>query len=365
MGEDIARSVRYWGSVLILLGLVGCAPIGRKKPVPTYVTATWIRVLIDETDNGIIKFRGGATITVGGRSIKVGGELQLKDGYIQADGLTLDTRDGVVITPEHGYFIWKGHRYRGKLMLKAGKVINYLPLEEYLYSVVAAEMGYRREFEALKAQAVAARTYAVRKMGERRNRDYDIHAAPEVDQKYVGMDNEYVGACDAVNATRGEILVYGGEPIRALYSACCGGYTNDPPEGWDTPYLVGKPDPYCKGSPYERWRVTLSRGELEAKLGCRVQSIKVVARNRAGRVRFVEINGKRMVGGEFRARLELPSTWFEVKERGDSIIIEGRGYGHGYGMCQWGAIGMAKRGYSYRQILGFYYPGTRVVRYMR
>ena len=95
MGKDIARSVRYCGVVLILWGLVGCAPIGRKKLIPTYVPATWIRVLIDESDNGIIKFRGGATITIGGRSIKVGRELQLKDGYLQADGLTLDTRDGL------------------------------------------------------------------------------------------------------------------------------------------------------------------------------------------------------------------------------------------------------------------------------
>ncbi len=271
-----------------------------------------------------------------------------------------------------------GLPYRGELELRkeGGKIylLNILPLEEYLYSVVGCEIGPLNEknFAAAKAQAIAARTYTIARMLANRHRFYHIYASPAIDQAYKGKSWETNLTRRAVEETRGLVMTNKGEVIIAYYHSTCGGWLNSK----NKPYLKPLPDspnhspqrkPFCATSPHFSWKLKTKRKEFANLLFAKNLTIKkiILERDRkTKRVKRVKILTKQgnfsLAGEEFRKRLQLKSTLFEVKLNQDAVEIKGKGWGHGLGMCQSGALEMAKRGYSYQKILNHYYKGIKL-----
>jgi stage II sporulation protein D len=277
-----------------------------------------------------------------------------------------------------GEFIeMNGRCYRGCIELRKKKnglllVINDLDIEDYLRGVIAAEIPFDWEFEALKAQAVASRTYALYQKKMAGKRAYHILATVD-GQVYSGKNGERARAVQAVRETAGIIITYEGEVIPAFYHASCGGHTESAMELWgiDAPYLRGVDCDCQEISKYGLWEKRLSPQKIAAALarqGIRLKGIskaEIDGITAAGRVKNVAIyyaGGIEHVPAEtLRAAIgyaALPSTFFEITMEDSEIIISGRGLGHGVGLCQWGAKEMALRGQDYKTILSHYYPGT-------
>jgi stage II sporulation protein D len=273
------------------------------------------------------------------------------------------------VEPENDGYIWIGDRwYRGRtLLIPQGNellAINYVDLEEYLYSVVGAEAVPSWPTEALKAQAVAARTYALHKRAQVSHPLYDLDTTTNT-QVYRGLETEYRSTHAAVDATAGQVMTYNGEIILAVFHAASGGHTENAGDIWSStlPYLQGVID-YDQGTPAYQWRKSFSSQEL-ADLIEDVGTVEEMIPERTtprGRVVTMKIVGdlatKRMSGADLRKMLGLRSTLFQVQANGGYFQISGRGFGHGVGMSQWGAYNMARQGQDYRRILAHYYQNT-------
>ncbi len=249
--------------------------------------------------------------------------------------------------------------------------IRELRLEDYVAGVVGGEMPASFPPEALKAQAVAARSYALTRKVEAQaaNRRWDI--ATGVLAQVFAHANPAARA--AAEATAGEVLVQGVEPVEAYFHAACGGHTEAgmPALGRDLPYLTSVECGRCGAAPRARWRVELPAREVARAAGLRgaASALRVTARSVSGRSERVEVAaGARratLAATVLRQRLgysRLPSLDFEVRPARGGFALQGRGLGHGAGLCQWGAAGMAREGTGYREILLHYYPGTEVAR---
>jgi len=306
------------------------------------------------------------------------------------------------------YITVGGKSYRGEVWLFADgngvTAVNRIAMENYLRGVVPLEIGNRAQSEraAVEAQAVAARSYAYTHLAPSATRLYDM-VATVMDQVYGGVKAETPISDAAVAATVGLVLTYHGVVVNAPYHSTCGGSTARASEVWprsgDEPYLVPVSDRipgtdrfYCDISPRFRWTSTFTehalRSVLDRYLGSyasvprggpgRAEGVKVASRTPSGRVRDLVITTDR---GRYTLRQNdirfvlrsssgeiLNSTYFSVDEKRDGgargklsgLVVRGSGYGHGIGMCQWGAIGRARAGQDFREILRTYYPGTVV-----
>jgi len=253
--------------------------------------------------------------------------------------------------------IWRG---TGGLYL-----INELPIEEYVEGVVRAETGRGWAMEALKAQAVAVRTYVIQRKQAAGERAYDVTSSV-LDQVFTGR-NANSDVAQAVHETLGQILTYNGKPIEALYHSTSGGLTELPEEvfGESQPYL--KPvESTCTLSPYCLWTRRIPLSDIEKAMNLKgISHIGVATRTQTGRAKDVEIisNPKTLVikATDLRKTLgwrRLPSTDFSVTMKDNKAIFEGRGFGHGVGMSQWSSQEMALAGQKYGAILAHFYPGT-------
>ncbi len=254
------------------------------------------------------------------------------------------------------------------------RLINDAPIQDYVAGVVASEYGLG-DLAGAKAMAVAARTYAFRDAATSETAyDQTDHTGSQV---YRGVGPITPTARRAARTTRGEVLTYDGALIEAVYFSSSGGHTADNDDVWDgrpLPYLRGKSDPY-DDSPYQHWRTTIDRSRLldrlSARYGFDVRGFVISARSEDGRVNTVELlgpNGRRtqMQANAFRLFANaqtggtIRSTFFDAARRGDRYVFEGRGFGHGVGMSQYGAHEMAQQGYGYRDILHFYYTDVHL-----
>jgi len=271
-----------------------------------------------------------------------------------------------------GNLLVMGSRYSGDIDMWRGDgglyIVNELPLEEYVKDVVAAEVGQNWDMEALKAQAVISRTYAVyQKMMSTDSSIYEI-ASSVINQVYKGSSPD-VRIAYAVSQTNGEILTFEGKPVEAFYHSTCGGKTENPEEvfGKSYPYLRSVESP-CDLSPYSTWEREIPREEVEKGLNISgIREISIKSYTSTGRVKQLAIRTHSGVvavnATDLRKTLgwsRLPSTKFALSRDGDSFLFKGSGYGHGVGLCQWGALQMAREGKGYRDILSFYYPGTAI-----
>lgn len=266
------------------------------------------------------------------------------------------------------------------LYLSQENKIIKIGLEEYIVGSVAAEMPSSFPLEALKAQAVCARTYALRKIAEKH--PYPLGADVTDDtgncQAYVSRDEfarlhpyqhqELMHRIEsAVTETRGEILTYQNQPIDALYHSTCGGMTESALDAWgqDIPYLQSRKCKYCQQSKYFESVQVFSMQELHAifpEYNGGENSIEVYCRSQTGRVKSLAVCDHEYSGSRIRELLRLPSTWWKFEVDGEELRVTSKGYGHGVGMCQYGAGGMAQAGKNYKQILQYYYPHTKLYR---
>lgn len=237
-------------------------------------------------------------------------------------------------------------------------------LENYVIGVVAGEMPINFPHEALKAQAVAARTYALRQIKMNPNIDYD-----DIAQAYISIetmksrwgnefDKNYEKIKSNVYATAGQILEYDNEPILAAFCSTTNGYTEECRNVWtqDLPYLSSVRSEGDEYSPYFSDSVVLSKSRFTEIFGG-INAV-VSKKTEAGYVKSVNINGKEYSGDSIRRILGLKSTSFDINCSNDNIIVSTKGYGHGVGMSQYGACYMANNGRSYKEILEHYYKGA-------
>jgi stage II sporulation protein D len=304
-----------------------------------------------------------------------------------------------------GYLNYNGRRYRGELVFRPSPggltVVNRVRIDDYLLGVVPLEIGNRpaSDSAAVQAQAVAARSYAYTHVNPADGRGFDV-TATVTDQVYGGVDVETPIASRAVASTRGLVVKYGGRVVNAPYSSSCGGQTAEASEVWssaDSPYLQrvsdripGSDRYYCDIGPRFTWTRTFEEPDLVGTINRYLATVTPVPGNDPGRARSIAVVSKTPSGraGELRIATDrgtftvrgndiryvlrgaggeiLYSTYFSVDsaEERDGYLrrltLRGGGNGHGVGMCQWGAIGRARAGQSFRTILATYYPGTSI-----
>lgn len=283
---------------------------------------------------------------------------------------------------ESGLLAINGRVYHGDFLIKpnlSGKnissnqfasnfnIINCLDLEDYLQSVVPSEMPSGWPLEALKAQAIAARSYALANLGKHGSAGYDLKDNIE-DQAYSGVKSEADSTNEAVNATRGLVMRYDGKPICAYFHSCSGGSTERAEHVWhnSVPYLKAVID-FDQNAPMYNWTknysITQTESGLPKEIGS-VLSITILGKSPSGRAKYILVNGtngSRIISGEAaRKYFNLPSTNFNVLPGESGYMFAGKGFGHGLGLSQWGAKSLAENGYNAAQILCYYYDGISI-----
>lgn len=310
------------------------------------------------------------------------GELTLRprEGGLRLADLRLKSETRLV--PGEGARIRVGpHQYRGTLILRLDPgqtltIVEEASVEEYLEGVLPHEMDPNWPLEALKAQAVVARTFTYANLGKFRKDGFDLTADTR-SQVYKGMTavNENVRA--AVRQTRGEVLGWNGKLLRVYYHACCGGATTDAGAAWGGSEEIPRPlrgvrDPWCAASPHMKWIAYFAWADLTAAISERrmlnspLKSLRIGARDAAGYVRtFLARSGGESVvvkASDLRGALgagEMKSVRIRsVNLLKKGVEFVGGGSGHGVGLCQWGARLQAEKGRNYGQILSFYFPGS-------
>jgi stage II sporulation protein D len=271
-----------------------------------------------------------------------------------------------------GYFQINGYKYRGSLKLIYKNklyLINYIDLEEYIKGVLPNEISPKWPIEVVKAQAIAARTFAYSDLMKSKGEFYDL-TDNTFSQVYKGLINENLIFNKAIKQTEGEVLTYQNELVQAFFHSACGGSTESAEKVWGEklPYLRGIPCTHCRKSPYYKWETVYTEAEIlkilnRKKYGLEgIRMIRAGSRSHSGRWITVKIIGKKksvtIKGNDFRIMVgstKLKSTKFHATKRGNKFLIRGNGWGHGVGLCQWGAKTMAEKGYKYYQILRYYY----------
>ena len=381
--------------VLGMAGLVAalaasCSPDAIEPPVGGVPT---IRVLLsDKLAKARITIRGPYRILLIGETEKPG-ELasgrDLRDRVVSAAGRDVIVDDlartpcSVAFVPDGVPVELDGRRYRGLLRIsvspRTGKlqVINAVDLEGYTRGVVPVEAVPSWPAAALEAQAVAARTYGLFQILRRGDAPFHVRAGV-TDQKYGGYEEETGRTDAAVEATAGRVLRYDGQPFCAFYHACCGGHTGDARYELDAEEspLRGVPCESCRKAAPKKllaWTLRISCNELARRLKIPgLRGLRLGDEGPDGRIRSVTLyraagEPRALTGPRFRDRVgpglgQLCSTRFRVKADGDHFVFYGSGWGHGVGMCQWGAKGMADEGGTARDILEKYYPGAEITK---
>ena len=270
-----------------------------------------------------------------------------------------------------GELLVMGSRYAGNIDVWKGEnglyVINELPLEEYIRDVVAAEVSAEWDMEALKAQAVISRTYALYQKMMNGNSLYHL-ASSVLHQVYKGKNSD-MRIAYAVSATNGEILTFDGKVIEAFYHSTCGGKTENPEEvfGRSYPFLKSVASA-CELSPYSAWERNIRLDEIAKAVAIPdIQGISIKSHTATNRVKQLNIKSSSgmttMNATDFRKALgwsRLPSTNFTFTSTDSEVLFQGNGYGHGVGLCQWCMLRMAREGKNYAEILSFFYPGTTI-----
>jgi len=313
-------------------------------------------------------------------------------------GLTAETNRGTAIEGIEGRIrLWSADEYfinqkrvKGAVEIRRENdqgllVIAEMPLEEYLPGVLASEIGglADKSPQAAMAQAIISRSYAFARIGAKPESYYDIEAGTS--HQCFDLDNVASPTVKrAVNDTKGKVLTFRGRVISPNFHSTCGGRTARPSEVWnakdeDFPYLEPVEDKWCSISPRYSWSDTIMAEELAGKLFpgklSVIKDVKVIGRGRSGRIASLSVATSAgdtvLTKAAVRNGLKdkpLLSTWFDLENirnfegNIEKIIISGKGFGHGVGLCQWGAIGMARAGKSYKSILKHYYKGVEIER---
>ncbi len=254
--------------------------------------------------------------------------------------------------------------------------IDVVPIEEYIVGVVSGEVPISFEMDALKAQAVAARSYVLKQLEYNKNKDYDV-VDTVMNQVYLDSDqlknrwgNDYESnlnkAKAAVLETKGEYLDCNGSVVEALFFSTSTGYTENSGEVFPTqqPYLKSVASMWdADVSPVFNDYFHFSLADFYRLLGVEYRDnvyVEVISTTSTGRIKQIKINNKVFSGNQVQYLLGLRSTFFTITQNGNSVDINTKGFGHGVGMSQYGAEGMALNGYKYDEILKYYYQGVEI-----
>ena len=299
------------------------------------------------------------------------GGILISGKNFPTDRLSISTRDGLILV--------NGRAFRGDIRIirdasSRMSVVNYIGLEDYVKGILYHEVSHYWPMEVLKAQAIVSRSYACYQMKENSSGDFDL-TNDTYSQVYGGSVSERQRTNRAVDQTAGKVLFYKGVIMPAFFHATCGGRTEDASRLWkvDMSPLKGVPCDFCKDSPHYKWHEVMFTGEIRQRLvdsGKRlgvIKDIRILNRDNSNRIIDLEIistNGNLVIPAKDFRNIVSPntirSTNFEVGITGTDAVFEGFGWGHGVGLCQWGAYFMAKQGYSADKILEYYYPGSDV-----
>ncbi|MBI3307645.1 MAG: SpoIID/LytB domain-containing protein, partial [Candidatus Omnitrophica bacterium] len=342
--------------------------LGTRVPELTLETAHPF-VVVDQ--GGRVLFRGDRIVKTRIQSSPTG--IRMGEQQFSIPTLTIESLgDGLQV---NGKF----YRHAITVTRKSGTflaVVNELLIEDYLKGVLPGEVNPKWPAEALKAQAVASRTFALFKVIEHQAEDFDLTKGT-LSQVYGGKAIEHPITDRAVDDTKGEILTYKGKIFPAYFHSTCGGATTSAEYLWDVephPVLRGVECQFCRASKHYQWEARFTRKEIETKLRAQglmvsnivdLQSGKKDSRGRTLNFVIEDANGKKTVhANDFRLWLDserLKSTLLRsIKADGDGFVFKGRGWGHGVGMCQYGNRALAELGYAYRDILFYYYPGAEI-----
>jgi stage II sporulation protein D len=360
-----------WGSFLLILAMPAAAQD--------------IRVGLSQGASEVIVGSSVPTSLLDGNG-RVLGQIPALQGFsattaIGGVGLAGKKAWQITLKPKENGFIYAGGRwYRGEVNLvrESGgiTVINRLNIEDYLASVIGKEMYNTWPQEALKAQAVASRSYAVFKLHRPKSKLFDV-LDTTTSQVYVGLAGEANSTQEAVKATTGQVLMYQGKVIEAVFHSSSGGHTENSENVWQNivPYLRGVAD-FDQSSPSYQWTLNLTPAQLRQRIPGvgDILSMMPAKSSSTGRILMLKVQGTKgarlIKGTEVRKALGLKSTLFTAKpefglvagksgaSKPTSFLISGRGYGHGLGMSQWGAYSLATQNKTYKEILMHYFQGT-------
>ncbi len=302
--------------------------------------------------------------------------ISLSGGKLNVNGYTYS--DNELEFESKAFIEAKGKKYRGSFIaLEKDRqilLINKVPLDQYLYSVLPSEVPTGWPGEFLKAQAVAARSFALYNRLNSKTAEYDLDSNV-LSQMYKGVSIENKKTNEAVDATENEVASKDGRVIQAFFHSNSGGRTASCEEVWGgkLDYLRGVDDPYCNREQHYKWELKIDRDKLsdvlaknKLKVG-EIYEIRILDRTGSGRVKIMKINGSggstEVLGKDFRAYAgvdKIKSTNFTVETRDGRFIFEGRGWGHGVGLSQEGGKGMAEAGRNYKDIIRHFYQGVEI-----
>ncbi len=346
-----------------------------KSDDPAGGFSPYLRIGI-KVDVGSVQIEGDADVfdEKGQKVARIQGSYKItsEKGKIKVGSKTINSRM-IRFSPQLMMIKVGKKMFRGDIEVHAanGKltVVNDLFIEDYVRGVINKEAIPSWPVEAKKTQAVLARTFAVyQKMFNPRSKLFDL--APSVlDQVYGGLNKEDVTSNKAVDQTKGEVITVGNHPAQIFFHSTCGGQTASAQEVWgkEMSHLQPVKCPYCKKSSLYRWKRALESTDIARKLKSagykvsRAKKIKVVRGDT--RVKSVVVDGITIPVNKFRAAVGYSAIWsndFKVRKSGRNYIFEGKGAGHGVGVCQWGMAGMAEKGKKYRTILKYYLKGIEI-----
>ncbi len=354
--------------VVLLLWLMAIAPAQASVLLRIAIENQVSQVKVGSSTRAIVRDSSGRTL----------GELPGMTAYMASSsgsGVALHNwqANQIYIQPTGDGYVFIGDRwYRGGISLVRTDggltAVNNVNLEHYLYSVIGAEMSPNWPLEALKAQAVAARSYALYQRERGNNPTYDL-GDTQGWQVYKGLESEATSTYAAVDATAGQVMVHNGKIIEAFFHSSSGGHTENVEEVWTEarPYLRGVPD-YDRGAPVYQWSTSVSASQLSNLISGvgNIVSMQPEKTTKTGRVITMKVigdSGQRAIGGEQIQRLlGLKSTRFSIQKANGVFQVYGKGFGHGVGMSQWGAHNLARAGANYQQILYHYYQNASLAK---
>jgi stage II sporulation protein D len=328
--------------------------------------------ILDDRGRTVYKDAKMALVRVraNGELIQVGGRpFPHNPVTIVSEGQGLKVQNSLY---RHAIEIWR--EANGKIT-----IINDIPIEDYLKGVLPSEVNPKWPMESLKAQALAARTYALFKMIE--NQSQRHHLTKDVlSQVYGGKSQEHAFTNQAVEMTQGQILTYNGKVFPAYFHSTCGGHTTHAEYLWPVephPALEGTECNFCWKSKHYRWTVEMAASEIQKKLNAKkikvgaITNITMEDRDATGRAKFIGVHTAagmmKLHSNDFRIwvdPMKFKSTWIQsVEKRNGVFFFKGRGWGHGVGMCQFGIKQLGEMGYDAGKIVRYYYPGSQVSQY--
>jgi stage II sporulation protein D len=372
---------KLWLFILILVVGCGLWTVDARAQSEHYIRVAILQDVasLNLKINGLCEILDGSTHAVlyRGKDLKTT-VTTYKSGILIA-GKSL--RSGRIVIKSEGLnpILIDGRLFNGEInLIKKDNgsllVINRIDLEDYVKGIMYNESSHYWPKEALRAQAVVSRSYAAYQMQENVSKDFDV-TCDIYSQVYGGKTSERFRTNEAVDDTKGQVLTYNNKIIPAYFHATCGGHTEDASLLWniDIAPLKGVICVFCKDSPHLRWHNTLSLNEIEKKLtGAgynikNIQEINILGKDKSGRISQLNIvtpeKNIKISAKDFRNIIGpniIRSTNFQLNLVDGDAVFQGLGWGHGVGLCQWGAYFMAKQGYNYKNILKYYYPGTDV-----